>query len=52
MAMELSNRLEKDLGVSMPTMKLMGGPSISQLAKELVEQLALASSTTVATFQT
>ncbi|MBW4632289.1 MAG: SDR family NAD(P)-dependent oxidoreductase [Iphinoe sp. HA4291-MV1] len=40
MAVELSNRLEKDLGVSIPTMKLMGGPSISQLAKELVEQLA------------
>jgi acyl transferase domain-containing protein/acyl carrier protein/2-polyprenyl-3-methyl-5-hydroxy-6-metoxy-1,4-benzoquinol methylase len=39
MAVELSNRIEKDLGVSFPTMKLMGGSSISQLAKELVEQL-------------
>ncbi|WP_414587921.1 SDR family NAD(P)-dependent oxidoreductase [Scytonema sp. PCC 10023] len=48
MAVELSNRLEKALDVSVPTMKLMGGLSISQLAKELVEQLAPASSTTVA----
>ncbi|WP_414581134.1 SDR family NAD(P)-dependent oxidoreductase [Scytonema sp. PCC 10023] len=52
MAVELSNRIDKDLGVSVPTMKLMGGPSISQLAKELVEQLAPANSITTATSQT
>ena|GEM_PF-4317211 len=40
MAVELSNRIEKDLGVSFPTVKLMGDSSIFQLAKELVEQLA------------
>ncbi|MBP5976712.1 SDR family NAD(P)-dependent oxidoreductase [Brasilonema sp. CT11] len=48
MAVELSNRLEKYLGVGLPTMKLMGGLSISQLANELVEQLVPANSTTVA----
>ncbi|MHC5767581.1 MAG: SDR family NAD(P)-dependent oxidoreductase [Nostoc sp.] len=39
MGVELSNRIESVLGVSVPTMKLMQGPSISQLAVELVEQL-------------
>jgi malonyl CoA-acyl carrier protein transacylase len=52
MAVELSNRIEKDLDVSVPTMKLMGGSSISQLAKELVEQIAPATTTTTATSQT
>ncbi|MDF5718965.1 MAG: SDR family NAD(P)-dependent oxidoreductase [Rhizonema sp. PD37] len=48
MAVELSNRIDKDLGVSVPTIKLIGGASISQLAKELVEQLYPASSSIVA----
>ncbi|MBX9255496.1 SDR family NAD(P)-dependent oxidoreductase [Desmonostoc muscorum CCALA 125] len=39
MGVELSNRIESVLGVSLPTMKLMQGPSISQLAAELVDQL-------------
>ncbi|QLE41164.1 SDR family NAD(P)-dependent oxidoreductase [Nostoc sp. C052] len=39
MGVELSNRIESVLGVSVPTMKLVQGPSISQLAVELVEQL-------------
>ncbi|MFB8795997.1 MAG: SDR family NAD(P)-dependent oxidoreductase [Microcoleus sp.] len=41
MAVELSNRIKSDLKVDVPTMKLMQGPSISQLAEQLLEQLAL-----------
>jgi len=41
MAVELSNRIKSDLSVDVPTMKLMRGPSISQLAELLLEQLAL-----------
>jgi acyl carrier protein len=41
MAVELSNRIKSDLSVDVPTMKLMRGPSISQLAEQLLEQLAL-----------
>ncbi len=52
MAVELSNRIKSDLAVNVPTIKLMRGPSISQLAKDLADQLAPASSTTPATSQT
>ncbi|MBW4567204.1 MAG: SDR family NAD(P)-dependent oxidoreductase [Tolypothrix carrinoi HA7290-LM1] len=52
MGVELSNRIESVLGVSVPTMKLMQGPSISQLAVELVEQLMETSLTTATTSQT
>ncbi len=52
MAVELSNRIKSDLSVDVPTMKLMRGPSISQLAGELIEKLTPASSTTTATSQT
>ena len=41
MAVELSNRIKSDLSVDVSTMKLMQGPSISQLAELLLEQLAL-----------
>jgi surfactin synthase thioesterase subunit len=52
MAVELSNRIKSDLSVDVPTMKLMRGPSISQLAGELVEQLTGAASTAKAIAQT
>jgi acyl transferase domain-containing protein/surfactin synthase thioesterase subunit/NADPH-dependent curcumin reductase CurA/NADP-dependent 3-hydroxy acid dehydrogenase YdfG/acyl carrier protein len=52
MAVELSNRITSDLTVDVPTMKLMRGPSISQLAGELVEQLTGAASTAKAIAQT
>ncbi|MBN3925716.1 type I polyketide synthase [Nostoc sp. NMS4] len=43
MAVELSNRFKSEMGVNIPTMKIMQGLSISQLAEISLEQLALAS---------
>ncbi|MEH2004545.1 SDR family NAD(P)-dependent oxidoreductase [Nostoc sp.] len=43
MALELSNRLKSEMGVNVPTMKIMQGLSISQLAELSLEQLVLAS---------
>ncbi|MCC5600905.1 type I polyketide synthase [Nostoc favosum] len=45
MAVELSNRLKKELGVDVPTMKLLGGTSIAQLAQEQVQQVPSGNST-------
>ncbi|HYX18244.1 MAG TPA: SDR family NAD(P)-dependent oxidoreductase [Nostoc sp.] len=45
MAVELSNRLKKELGVEVPTMKLLGGANIAQLAAEQLGQLIPAKST-------
>jgi len=52
MAVELSNRIKSDMSLDVPTMKLMRGPSISQLAAELLDQLTPVSSPDVATSQT
>jgi hypothetical protein len=40
MAMEFSTMVHQQTGVQLPTMLVMGGPSIAQLARRLVEQLA------------
>jgi len=42
MAIELRSWLNKETGVNLPTMKIMQGPSISQLAELILEELALA----------
>ncbi|GET38793.1 type I polyketide synthase [Microseira wollei] len=42
MAIELRNRLNKETGVNLPVMKIIQGPSISQLAELILEELALA----------
>jgi acyl carrier protein len=39
MAVELSNRIKNELGVDVPTVKLIQGPSIAQLATQVSEQL-------------
>ncbi len=39
MAVELSNRIENELGVELPTVKLIQGPSIVQVAMQVNEQL-------------
>ncbi|MBW4632371.1 MAG: thioester reductase domain-containing protein [Iphinoe sp. HA4291-MV1] len=49
MGVELSNRIESDLGVSVPTMKLLGGVNIAQLAAEQLGQLIPVKSTTATT---
>jgi acyl carrier protein len=36
MAVELRNRVEKDLGVSIPLLQLVKGPSLSELARTLI----------------
>jgi NAD(P)-dependent dehydrogenase (short-subunit alcohol dehydrogenase family)/aryl carrier-like protein len=38
-AVELKNRIEKDLGVSLPTVELMRGPTITTLSQVLLDQL-------------
>ncbi|MFW9259889.1 SDR family NAD(P)-dependent oxidoreductase [Nostoc sp. CALU 546] len=52
MAMELSNYIKNKLDINVPTMKLLGGASISQLTIELLEQLTSISSEVIATSQT
>ncbi|MEH2048357.1 type I polyketide synthase [Nostoc sp.] len=42
MAIELRSWLNKETGVNLPVMKIMQGPSISQLAQLILEELALA----------
>jgi acyl transferase domain-containing protein/2-polyprenyl-3-methyl-5-hydroxy-6-metoxy-1,4-benzoquinol methylase/aryl carrier-like protein len=42
MAIELRSWLNKETGVNLPIMKIMEGPSISQLAELILEELALA----------
>ncbi len=44
MAVELSNRIKNELGVELPTVKLIQGPSIVQVATQVNEQLAAADS--------
>lgn len=39
MAVELRNRIQSDLGVSLPVVNFIKGPSITQLSMELLEQL-------------
>jgi acyl carrier protein len=39
MAVELKNRLEAELGVTLPLIRLIQGPSVSELATWLAEQL-------------
>ncbi len=39
MAVELSNRIKNELGVELPTVKLIQGPSIVQVAMQVNEQL-------------
>ena len=43
MAYELKARIESDLGVGLPMVKLVGGPSICELAAYLLSQLESAS---------
>ncbi|MBI4470556.1 MAG: SDR family NAD(P)-dependent oxidoreductase [Acidobacteria bacterium] len=40
MTVELKNRIEKEIGISLPTVELMRGPSISKLSRVLQDQLA------------
>jgi len=40
MMVELRNRIERELGASLPTVELMRGPSISTLSQELLNRLA------------
>ncbi len=42
MAIELRSWLNQETGVNLPVMKIMQGPSISQLAELILEELALA----------
>ena len=39
MAVELRNRIQSDLGISLPVVNFIKGPSITQLSIELLEQL-------------
>jgi len=39
MAMELKNRIEKNLGVTVPTVQLLQGPSVSELTSLVLERL-------------
>jgi aryl carrier-like protein len=47
MAVELKNRIEVDLGIALPTVELLEGPSITQLATRLLNQLGAASTAPV-----
>lgn len=40
MAVELKNRIELDIGVLIPMVRLLQGPSLAQIAEQLAEQLA------------
>jgi aryl carrier-like protein len=40
MTVELKNRIEQEAGVSLPTMELMRGPSLSKLAQLVLEQIS------------
>ncbi|HEX9414892.1 MAG TPA: SDR family NAD(P)-dependent oxidoreductase, partial [Ktedonobacterales bacterium] len=40
MAVELKNRLERDLGIPISVMELLQGPSVDQLATQVLERLA------------
>ncbi len=40
MALELKNRIDADLGVSLPLVQILQGPSVDELAAQLLEQLA------------
>jgi len=40
MAVEVKNRLEADLGVTVPIVKFLDGPSVRDLARHLAEQFA------------
>jgi hybrid polyketide synthase/nonribosomal peptide synthetase FtdB len=40
MAIEVKNRIERDLGVTMPVVALLGGATIAQLAAQLIGKLA------------
>ena len=42
MAIELRNRINNEMGVNLPVIKIMEGASISQLAELMLSQLALA----------
>ena len=52
MAYELKARIESDLGVGLPMVKLVGGPSISELAAFLVTQVEAMSSPALMTSST
>lgn len=43
MALELKNRIAADLGLTFPVVKLLQGPSIAQLAVQLLDQMHVAS---------
>ncbi|WP_394823177.1 SDR family NAD(P)-dependent oxidoreductase [Pendulispora albinea] len=40
MAMELKNRIEAELGVALPVVKFLAGPSVAELAADLLERFA------------
>jgi acyl carrier protein len=40
MAVELKNRVERDLGIVMPLLQLIKGPSLSELAQSIVASLS------------
>lgn len=40
MMVELKNRIEKETGISLPTVELMAGPSISELSSSVLKQLS------------
>ncbi|UCH96112.1 MAG: KR domain-containing protein, partial [Candidatus Aminicenantes bacterium] len=44
MAVELKNRIEIELGIVLPLVKFLQGPSIAQLAAQMLEQLVAATS--------
>ncbi len=48
MAVELSNRIQNQLGVDVPTMNLIGSASIASLAMELLQQITVTDPTTSA----
>lgn len=50
MAVDLSNRINNELGVDIPTVKLIQGPSIAQLAAQVSEQLTQAHSSSSPSF--
>jgi hypothetical protein len=43
MAVELRNRVEADLEISLPLVDLLQGPSVAQLSGKLLEQVMAAS---------
>jgi thioester reductase-like protein len=49
LAIELEDRLEADLGVTLPIVRLLQGPSIFQLAQKVLDQLAKGASVTTIT---